>query len=83
MPPTAVAQIGVPLVMTQNTIYGLPTKRTLGFAATTTANLQVNMTNTGGTWVTISPASEGKFETAAPFIRTTDAAGTTILLKTI
>lgn len=83
MPITA-AQIGVPLNMEEDVPYALPVKQCLGFVADPNSNLEVAMTwdTADVDWIPIAN-SEGNFFTSAPFIRTPDAAGATIIMKSV
>lgn len=75
-------QYGVPFVMEQNVPYALPVHVAFGFCTDSpNMDLQVAMTWDTSGWTDLIDNAVGEFITAAPFIRTTHAAGRTILVR--
>lgn len=70
MPITTLILPGMPQLMaTEDEVFALPARRTLGFVSPADAVLEISDA-VGGTFVVLTvEAVTGKFETAAPFIR--------------
>lgn len=76
-------QRGVVETLAQNVVRGMPIRLCNGFVSPETAALEVCIDpDFGGNEVALSPSPDGYFITAAPFIRCTDVAGCTVILKT-
>jgi len=75
-------QIGVPLVMAiEDEVFAMPIRRTIGFVNPVAATLEISDA-VAGTYVPVDvDASDGRFETAAPFIRNGTGTDCTIILK--
>ena len=82
MPPIQTLQIGVPLLLVEDQIYALPVRGSLLFVDPEDAGLEVASDVGFTNAVAITPTAEGLVETAAPFIRSTDA-GATIIAKAL
>jgi hypothetical protein len=74
------ALIGVPSVMTQNTVYATPTRSCNGFVSPAAAVVQASIDQV--TWIT-QTLFEGYLSTSGPFIRCTDVAGCEVIFKVI
>lgn len=83
MPPTQVAQIGVPLTMLQNIVYAVPVRSTLVAVGPETAVIEgsIDIAFTDPIPYVQDPLLSGQFRTGLPFIRCTDAAGCTAVFR--
>lgn len=82
MPPTTLISIGVPQLMaTEDEVFAMPQRRTIGFVVPVAATLEVSDAK-AGTFVPVDiDASDGRFETAAPFIRNGTGTDCTVVLR--
>ena len=80
--PTKTIQLGVPQLMpTEDEVFAMPIRRTIGFVNPVNATLEISDA-VGGTFVAVDiDASDGRFETAAPFIRNGTGTDCTVILK--
>lgn len=79
--PTTLIQPGIPCLMaTEDEVFAMPRKRTIGFVNPVNATLEVSDA-VAGTFVALDvDASDGRFETAAPFIRNGTGTDCTVVL---
>lgn len=75
-------QIGVPQILAvEDEVWAMPVRRCIGFVNPVTTVLEVSDA-VAGTFVAVDiDVSDGRFETAAPFIRNGGAPDCTVLMK--
>lgn len=81
MPPTKLISIGVPQLMaTEDEVFAMPQCRIMGFVNPVAATLEISDA-VAGTFVALVLSADGRFETAAPFIRNGTAVACTVVLR--